>query len=113
MTLTEAQRILSDNNIPTKELYMSHLYLSSIKPKNLDSINFALDDNAYLYLDYNKETKRITSLSVMFVPSHRPLKGLEIHKELEMIGFHKDGYMLIIKKPNKANAADANSRAAD
>lgn len=96
----DAKQVLNKNEIIQKELHFSEGILKDSQLE-VESAYFTLDDDSFLVLTYNKDTQRIISLSVMFVPSYRPVKGLEVYKKLEMIEFEKDSYVLKMKKPNK------------
>lgn len=65
---------------------------------SLDSAFFQIDDEVLLEVSYKKDSQIIHSLHCWFVPKYRPVKGVEVVREIQSMSFNPEGSVGIVFK---------------
>ncbi len=96
MLLSNAKKILLNIGIKEEDRYLQHE-----TPKNMKTSYFPIEESVDLIINYSEKDKKIVVLSIIFYPSYKPVRGLEIIKTLDYITFDSKSYIIKIKKSNK------------
>ena len=64
--------------------------------------NYVIADKTYISLVYKLEDNTIDNILIVFIPKHRPAKGVDSERVLDYIIFNDDGaYTIKVRKPQQ------------
>ena len=101
MLLADAAAILEAAGSTSQERH-----LDTELADGLSVAYFPIEELVDLCLVYENSTKRIRGLSITFYPRYRPVKGLEVTKELVSFAFEEVGaYSIVVRKAEQVAGA--------